>query len=167
MIVESDNTATNRCIDLAGGMDRINRMLEENGFSRTRLSRKMMDTAAAARNDENLSTPNEMARLLQQIHAGRLVDAAACREMLDILRRVRGGFQEGLPLDTETAAKTGQLGGVRGETGIVFLPHRPFVLSVMSGFIDDRRTPVPEVTRIVYRMFDKLARSNRYGHTIR
>ena len=167
MVVDSDNTATNRSIDLAGGMARINRMLDEQGFPRTRLLRKMMDSAAAERNDENISTPNEMARLVEQIYRAKIVDAGAAREILDIMRRVHGGFEEGLPLDTRTAVKTGQIPGARGETGIVFLPHRPFVLSVMSAFIDDRRTPVPEVVRMVYPLFEKLARSNRYGHTIR
>lgn len=167
MIVDSDNTATNKCIDLAGGMARINRMLDESGFPQTRLRRKMMDAAASARDDENVSTPREMARLVEQIYRAKIVDAEAAREILDLMRRVHGGFAEGLPLDTDVAVKTGQLPGARGEAGIVFLPHRPFALSVMSAFIDDRRTPVPEVTRIVFRMFEKLNRSNRYGHTIR
>jgi beta-lactamase class A len=167
MGVDSDNTATNKCIDLAGGMARVNFTLDAAGFPRTRLKRKMMDSAAALRDDENISTPVEMARLVEQIYRGKIVDAESSREILDIMRRVSGGFQEGLPLDTETAVKTGQLPGARGETGIVFLEHRPFVLSVMSAYIDDRRTPVPEVTRIVYRMFEKAARSNRYGHTVR
>jgi hypothetical protein len=49
----------------------------------------------------------------------------------------------------------------------VFLEHRPFVLSVMSAYIDDRRSPVPEITRIVYRYFEKQAISNASGRTIR
>jgi beta-lactamase class A len=167
MVVDSDNTATNKCIDLAGGMARVNAMLDGAGFPRTRLNRKMMDSAAALKDLENVSTPVEMARLVEQIYRGKIVDTESSRGILDIMRRVSGGFQEGLPLDTKTAVKTGQLPGARGETGIVFLEHRPFVLSVMSAYIDDRRTPVPEVTRIVYRMFEKLARSNRYGHTVR
>ena len=108
-----------------------------------------------------------MARLVEQIYRAKIVDAAASREILDLMRKVRGGIAQGLPLDTETAVKTGELPGARSESGIVFLPGRPFVLSVMSAFIDDRRTPVPEAARIVYRMFEKLARSNRYGHTVR
>ncbi|MFB3829315.1 MAG: serine hydrolase [Bryobacteraceae bacterium] len=166
MIVDSDNTATNKCISLAG-MDEINRMLAESGFLHTRLQRKMMDARAAAEGRENLSTPNEMARLVEHVYRARIVDAAASREMLAIMRRVSGGIREGLPLDTDVACKTGQIPGARGETGIVFLPGRPFVLSVMSAFIDDRRTPVPEVTRTVYRMFEKLSASNPYGHRIR
>lgn len=166
MIVDSDNTATNRCIDMAG-MEAVNHMLSERGFPKTRLLRKMMDATAAAEGRENLSTPNEMARFVEQIYRARLVDAEAGREILDIMRRVRGGFREGLPLDTETASKVGELPGTRSETGIVFLEHRPFVLSVMSGYMDDRHSPVADVTRTVYRMFEKLAQSNSYGRRIR
>lgn len=166
MIVDSDNTATNRCIRMAG-MARVNRMLDEHGFPSTRLRRAMMDGAAALRDDENTSTPNEMARLVEQIYRAKIVDAEASREIVAIMRRVNGAFQEGLPPDVPTAVKTGQIPGVRGETGIVFLPGRPFVLSVMSAFIDDRHTPVPEATRTLFRMFELLARSNRYGHRVR
>ena len=166
MIEDSDNTATNRCIDLAG-MARANETLDSLGFRRTRLLRKMMDAAAALRNDENVATPNEMARMAEMIYRGKVVDAEACREMIAIMKKVSGGLREGLPLDVETASKTGELPGARCETGIVYLEHRPFVLSVMSAYIDDRRTPVPEVTRIVYRHFEKLAVSNAYGRSVR
>jgi len=166
MIESSDNTATNKCIDLAG-MARVNETLDAMGFHKTRLLRKMMDSAAAERNDENIATPNEMARMVERIYRFRVVDGEACREMIEIMKKVTGGMREGLPLDVETASKTGELPGARCETGIVFLAHRPFVLSVMSAYIDDRRTPVPEVTRIVYRYFEKLAASNAYGRSIR
>ena len=166
MIEWSDNTATNKCIALAG-MDDVNRMMDELGLPHTRLRRKMMDSTAVARGEENLSTPEEMARLVETIYRGKLVDHAASREMVEILKKVEGGIHEGLPLDIETASKTGELPGARGETGIVFLEGRPFVLSVMSAFIDDRRTPVPEVTRIVYRYFEKLAGANAWGNRLK
>jgi beta-lactamase class A len=166
MIEWSDNTATNKCIAMAG-MDGVNRMMDELGFRHTRLARKMMDSAAVARGDENTSTPEEMARLMETIYRGKLVDQAASREMVEILQKVAGGIQEGLPLDIETASKTGELPGARGETGIVFLQGRPFVLSVMSAFIDDRHSPVPEVTRIVYRYFEKLAGASAWGNRLR
>ena len=166
MIEWSDNTATNKCIALAG-MDDVNHMMEGLGLPHTRLRRKMMDSAAVARGEENVSTPDEMARLVEMIYRGKLVDEAASREMVEILKKVSGGIDEGLPLDIPTASKTGELPGARGETGIVFLEGRPFVLSVMSAFIDDRRSPVPEVTRIVYRYFEKLAAANAWGNRLR
>jgi beta-lactamase class A len=166
MIEDSDNTATNKCIDLVG-LERVNQMMQSMGFHHTRLARKMMDSAAAERNDENIATPNEMARMVEMIYRGKAVDVEASREMIAIMKKVAGGIREGLPLDIETASKTGELPGARCETGVVFLEHRPFVLSVMSAYINDRRTPVPEVTRIVYRYFEKLAISNGYGRSIR
>ncbi len=166
MIEWSDNTATNKCIGLAG-MDDVNHMMDDLGLRHTRLRRRMMDSAAVARSEENISTPDEMARLMEMIYSGKVVDQAASREMIETLKRVSGGMREGLPLDVETASKTGELPGARGETGIVFLEGRPFVLSVMSAFIDDRRTPVPEVTRIVFRYFEKLAGANAWGNRLK
>ena len=166
MIESSDNTATNRCIEMVG-MDGVNRMMDELGLPHTRLQRKMMDSAAVARGDENVSTPAERARLMEMVYHGKVVDQAACKEIIEVMKKVSGGIHEGLPLDVETASKTGELPGARGETGIVFLQGRPFVLSVMSAFIDDRRSPVPEVTRIIYRYFEKLAGANAYGNRLR
>jgi len=166
MIEWSDNTATNKCIALAG-MDDVNHLMDQLGFPHTRLRRKMMDSAAVARSDENVSTPDEMSRLVEMIYRGKLVDESASREMLSFMKEVSGGIHEGLPLDIETASKTGELPGARGETGIVFLAGRPFVLSVMSAYIDDRRSPVPEVTRIVYKYFEKLAGANAWGNRLK
>ena len=166
MIEWSDNTATNKCIEMAG-MEEVNRMMEALGLSHTRLRRKMMDADAVARGEENVSTPEEMARLVEMIYRGKVVDEGAGKAIVEIMKRVSGGIHEGLPLDIETASKTGELPGARGETGIVFLEGRPFVLSVMSAFIDDRRTPVPEVARIVYRYFEKLGGANAWGNRLK
>jgi beta-lactamase class A len=166
MMHVSDNTATNRIIDLLG-MAYVNQTAASLGAKRTRLQRRMMDSAAALRNDENIGSPIEMARLMEAIYRGRAVDKASSEEMLGIMRGLRAGISEGVPLDTEIAAKDGQLPGARCETGVVLLRGRPFVLSVMSAFLDDRRSPVPEVTRILYRHFERLAASNRYGNRLR
>ena len=69
MIETSDNTAANRCIDMVG-MERVNRTMEELGFHSTRLQRKMLDTASAAKDLENISTPQEMARLYTRWQIG-------------------------------------------------------------------------------------------------
>jgi len=63
MVTLSDNTATNVLIDRLG-MDNVARRMQALGLSGTKLRRHMMDTAAARRGDENVSTPDELARLL-------------------------------------------------------------------------------------------------------
>jgi beta-lactamase class A len=72
MVAVSDNTAANILIDRVG-KDNVNAMLRGLGLTKTMLRRKMMDFAAAKRGDENVSTPQEMARLLETIYKRKIL----------------------------------------------------------------------------------------------
>ena len=163
MMEESDNTATNWCIRKVG-MATVNRTLDELGLLQTRLRRIMMDQAAATRDEENVSSPREMARLAMLLYQHKLAGTAETMDMLAIMKLVKAGFRQAIPAAVEVAAKPGELTGVRCETGIVYLKGRPFVLSVMSAYLAKEESPVPAVTRIVFDHFDRLARGNRYGN---
>ena len=165
MIETSDNTATNQCIRLAG-MEAVNRTLHELGFSFTRLRRLMMDTGAARRDEENVSTPLEMARLVELLYRGKAVDEEASKEMIGVLKLAKGAIRAAVPEKIEVAAKPGNVPGVFTESGIVFHPKRPFALSVQAAYLATEKNPIPEVTRAVYEYFDRLGGSNRYGHRI-
>ena len=56
MIILSDNTATNVVID-AVGMDKVNARMSALGLTDIKLRRKMMDSAAVKRGDENVDEP--------------------------------------------------------------------------------------------------------------
>ena len=165
MIIDSDNVATNVCIEKVG-MQSVNRTLKQLGLVHTRLQRKMMDTAAVRRNDENISTPEDMVRLLQILFDGQAVDSTLFYgQMLDIMQKVRGGMRAVVPDGYPVAAKSGSVAGVRCETGIVYLDKRPFALSVMSGYNGDgSKNPVRTITARVLDHFERLAHSNAYGH---
>ncbi len=163
MIEESDNTATNWCIAKLG-MGRINRLLDELNLVNTRLRRIMLDSSAAARNEENVSTPKEMARLVEMIYRQRLVDPSASMDMRNLMGLVKADFRKAIPAAIEVASKPGEVLGVRCETGIVYLPGRPFVLSVMSSFLPGENNPVQEVTKLVFAHFERLAAGNRFGN---
>ena len=166
MIEHSDNTATNKCISMVT-MGRVNRSLADLGFRSTRLRRLMMDSAAAERGDENTSSPLEMARLVEMLYRGAAVDPDASRQMLELMKLVKADVRGAIPANIEVASKPGDLDGVRCEAAIVFLPGRPFVLSVFSTFLNQDVNPVPEVAKIAFEYFQKLAESNEYGHKVK
>ena len=165
MIVYSDNTATNRCIDIVG-MARVNELLAEFGLRSTHLRRKMMDVAAAARGDENVSTPLELARVVERLYRGTAADPESCREMLGIMKKVNHWMRPVIPPSIEVASKPGDLDGVRCEVGLVYLPKHPFIVNVMSTYLDENANPVGKVTGIVFDYFNKLAGANQYGRKI-
>jgi beta-lactamase class A len=165
MIETSDNTATNKLIAMVG-MDTVNELLAELVFKETKLQRRMLDSKASVENRENISTPLEMARLAELLYRGKAIDGDASKEMIEMLKLVDANFRASIPDNVAVASKPGELNGVRAETGIVFLKNRPFVLSVMSTYLDPGVNPVPAVARMFYEHFEKLARSNRYGNKL-
>ncbi len=67
MIIISDNTATNALIELLG-YEEINKMAEFLNCKNTVLQRKMMDFEAAKLGKENLTTPMDMALIMEKIY---------------------------------------------------------------------------------------------------
>ena len=163
MIETSDNTAANRLIALVG-MEKVNSMLDRLGFRETRLRRIMLDAEAADRNEENVSTPLEMARIAELIYRGKAVDANSSKRMIEIMQLVDADFRKTVPHGVAVASKPGGLTGVRCETGIISTKGRPFVLSVASTFLTGSENPVPAIAKLFYDHFEKLGRSNKYGN---
>lgn len=130
MIQDSDNIATNLVID-AVGMPAVNQYASEIGLTQTVLNRRMMDFAAG---DENYTSANDVAHMLQLIYQGKLVSPDASEFALDLLKGQHddAGLLEGLPAGSVFAHKTGTLDGVFNDGGIV-LDRNPYVMVVLSG----------------------------------
>jgi beta-lactamase class A len=73
--------------------------------------------------ENDVSTPREMNRLLSLIFHGRVVDRAACDQMLEILlkQQLNDRLPRFLPPGTRCAHKTGTLGGFRNDSGIIYV----------------------------------------------
>jgi beta-lactamase class A len=170
MILVSDNTATNVVID-AVGMENVTSRMAELGLTGTKLRRRMIDAEAARRGDENVSTAGEIARLLELLHAGQGLSKVSRDELLEILKKpkttpMHRGIRAGVPV----ASKSGSLEGIQADAGIVYVPGRPYVFAVMTGFLRqaaDGERAIADASRIAFEHFDRLARSSEYGRVIR
>lgn len=166
MIGLSDNSATNTLIELVGMKNVTNTMLSL-GFSNTRLQRKMIDQPASLRNEENISTPAEAAKLLKLLFDGKFIDAATSNEIVSILQKnpiENSKIAVGVPVNVKIAFKTGGMGGVSTEWAIVYLKNRPYAIAVMENY-KTSATPSTIISSISKRVFDyySMMKATKYG----
>lgn len=132
MITESDNTATNLIIDLLG-MDDINAYIQRNGYHDTTLARKMMDFAAVNAGRENYTSVVDLGTLFQKIYQHQCVGYEQDEIMLSYLKGQTDTecFPAALP-GAVIAHKTGELGGLYDDGGIVYMNNRDMILVIMT-----------------------------------
>lgn len=165
MIVLSDNTATNMLIELVG-MANVNQTLGALGLKQTRLQRKMLNTAASGRGEENLATPAEAARLMEILYRGEFLNRQVCDEILAILKKPKsGGINAALPAAIPVAFKPGGIAGVATEWAIVYLKERPYAAVVMENYAigEEAATAMQEISRTLYDYFWRLGNATRHG----
>jgi beta-lactamase class A len=166
MIGLSDNSATNMLIELVGMKNVTNTMLSL-GFSNTRLQRKMIDQPASLRNEENISTPADAAKILKLLFDGKFIDAATSNEIVSMLQKnpiENSKIATGVPGNVKIAFKTGGMGGVSTEWAIVYLKNRPYAITVMENY-KTSATPSTLISSISKRIFDyySMMKATKYG----
>ena len=169
MVAVSDNSATNVLIDRLG-MENVNALLDSLGLRNTRLRRKMMDVKAAAEGRENISTPQEMLTLLEKIYQGKVLNKEMTADFFKMLSTHKDSFiPRDLPDGLQIANKPGELEAVRNDSGIVFLQNRPYIICVMTTYLNrerDGEEAIAKISAAAYRLFDRLAHSSPYGRVI-
>jgi beta-lactamase class A len=182
MITLSDNTATNMLIGLVG-TQAVDDRLVSYGLKDTKLFRPTFrdgkpDVFPELEKEFGLgmTTPREMALLMELIAEGRIVDRAACDDMLGILRQqdVLTMIPRSLPEneDVVVANKTGtdseKVAGadgverhIRGDVAYVTAPGLRYVVAILTRQVQDTRWSVDnealttgaEVSRMIYDHF--------------
>jgi beta-lactamase class A len=169
MVAVSDNAAANVLIDRVG-MDNVNALLSSLGLRDTRLRRKMMDLKAAGEGRENVSTPNEMAKLLQALYEEKILDHEMTGDFFKVLTTHKDSWiPRDLPEDVKIANKPGSLEGVRNDSGVIFVEKRPYIICVMTTYLHRERDGEKAISNIslqAWRMFDRIARASQYGRVI-
>ncbi len=171
MINLSDNTATNYIIDVVG-MENVNMLLERLGLEKTRLVRKMQ-AGVDPDKVENLTTPREFTRLMQIImnHSG--LDAEVCERTLEVLKLYKDGvIFEALPEDLTVADKSGWMGGVQCNSGIVYT-EKPYIVTVMASHIPgwdrngyETHESLKQMVSEIHDYYTNKAKTTRYGRRV-
>lgn len=166
MIVLSDNTATNMLIDQTG-MTNVNATLDQIGLKAIRLRRKMIDVAASARGDENIATPLAAMELMTKLYRGEVVSRSLSDDVLKVLKlRKSSPIPTLIPSTIVIANKPGGIEGVVCDWAVVYVPGRPFAISVMTNYNGETANAndaIANVAKLAYDYFARMARSTEYG----
>jgi beta-lactamase class A len=169
MVAVSDNSATNVLIDRVG-MENVNTFLAAQGLHETKLRRKMMDLKAAGEGRENVSSPIEMATLLEALYRGQILNREMTEDFFKVLSTHKDSWiPRDLPDDLKIANKPGELEGVRNDSGVIFVDKRPYILCVMTTYLRrerDGEEAISNISLAAWRMFDRMARASEYGRVI-
>jgi beta-lactamase class A len=149
------------------GMANVNRTLDELGLKEIRLRRKMIDTAASARGDENISTPRQAMLLMEKLFRGEVVSKQLSEDVLKILKLRKGSpIPRLLPASVAIANKPGGIEGVACDWAVVYIPNRPFAISVMTNYNGENANAdeaIARIAKLAYDHFARLSRSTPYG----
>jgi beta-lactamase class A len=158
MMVVSDNTATNMVIDLLGGKEKLDAEFVSWGLERTRINNMLGDFEGTNKTD-----PHDMVYLMARIERGELLSAASRKWMYDVMSRtrIRTLLNPGLPPGAKIAHKTGDIGMMVGDAGIVTTPEgKRYIVSVqVERPHNDRRANllIRALSKMIYRCFSQPA----------
>ena len=170
MIVVSDNTATNKVIEIVG-QDRINALLER--YPSTELVGKLQlpperQNERQRRGERNQTNPRDLARMMFELHIGLLLEPEMTALALNILEKQQYKDMVGrsLPRDSsgelavQVLSKSGEISGTRNDVALVYGPV-PYSIALMTkGGQDLREHPENEMVvlgaRVSRLVWDKL-----------
>jgi beta-lactamase class A len=155
MIIVSSNLATNLIIELVDA-DNVSGTLRSIGAQDIKVLRGVEDTKAFEAGMNNQVTAYDLMLLFEKIDKEELVNAESSMAMMDILlnQKFNNIIPAKLPKEVKVAHKTGEITGVRHDSGIVYLPDgKKYVLILLSKELKDENAgalAMANVSELIY-----------------
>ena len=120
MITESDNSATNMLMSAIGGKVDINRALRLWGLKKSYVTNWLPDLEG-----QNVSTAKEIAIMLYNIDNSSFLSMNSREKIIDYMSNVKNNRLLASSLDENSLIihKTGDIGKMLGDAGIIYLPN--------------------------------------------
>ncbi|MCZ2156488.1 MAG: class A beta-lactamase [Bryobacterales bacterium] len=165
----SDSSAADILLALVGGTEQVNARLVSLGLYGTRLHRSIArmihdfdeDPERFRSDPRDIATPSSLASLLASIWHGKALSPASAEILFQAMRRCQTGqlrIPGMLPLRTEVAHKTGTIGSVVNDVGVITLPDQSHVALAVFTFQTssveaERDRAIAEIARAVFDFF--------------
>ncbi|MDQ3651235.1 MAG: class A beta-lactamase-related serine hydrolase, partial [Acidobacteriota bacterium] len=126
-IVRSDNTSSDKLLQLVGGPEIVTQRMRALDLQSIEIRSSVRDFAGQ-RKHPNTSTANDLAHLLARLQQGHILQPTQLSVLLGFMeqattgiRRLRGDLPAGTPVADKTG--TGAAGSVTNDVGIITLPN--------------------------------------------
>ena len=156
MIVISDNTATNMLIARLGGIAALNQRFQDWGLTATTIRNPLPDLAGT-----NTTSPYDLAQLMALVNQGDLMSLRSRDRLLNIMQRTmtKTLLPRGLGQGATIAHKTGDIGKLVGDVGLVDMPSgkRYIAVAMVKRPHNDNRAQelIRQISRAAYTQFNK------------
>ena len=130
MIQESDNTSTNMIMSKLGGMDDVNIGLRDWGLSKTYVRTWLPDLGGT-----NKTTASDIAKILYNLDNPGFLNINSREYIIDYMSHVKNDrlIQAGLGEGALFIHKTGDIGTMLGDAGIVFAPNgKKYIVVILA-----------------------------------
>jgi beta-lactamase class A len=169
MLIQSDNTAANKLINVLG-TDNINNCFIEMGLNSTKLNKKTVDERLYNSNDkaaQNVSSSEDLSTCWKHLYKSTYLNPENSNKLMDILRRqqVKNKIAFYMPdrVKKELASKPGDLEGVENDTALMTTPKGKFIFTVMSEELPNNIYGNVTITRVGKMAWDII--SNNWSNT--
>ncbi|EAZ89977.1 serine hydrolase [Crocosphaera chwakensis] len=154
MIIISDNTATEMLVKQIGGKEVLNQRFKEWGMKHTEIHNILPDLEGT-----NKTSSEDLAKLLARIERGDLISTRSRDRLIAIMEgtKTRTLLPQGLEKQANIAHKTGDIGTIIGDAGIIDMPTgKRYIGAVFAerAYNDPAgRSLIQDISRTVYQHF--------------
>ena len=120
MIQDSDNSATNMIMSKVGSMTGVNRAIRNWGLKKTHVETWLPDLTGT-----NYTTAKDLTTMLYNLDNPSFLNISSREYIVDYMSHVKNNrlIQAGLGKDALFVHKTGDIGTMLGDAGIVYMPN--------------------------------------------
>jgi beta-lactamase class A len=125
-IVRSDNTSSDKMLELVGGPEAVNGRMRALGLRNIEVRSTVKEFLKSKDAHPNTGAPNDLARLLALLQKGEVLAPPQLEVLLDFMGRVVTGdrrLRAGPPAGTPVADKTGSGPSTTNDVGLITLPE--------------------------------------------
>ena len=129
MITESDNSSTNMLMSAIGSMTSVNDDIKRWGLKNTHINTWLPDLEGT-----NYTSTKDLVTMLHNLDNEAFLTFESRADIFDYMGHVKNNrlLAAGIPNDASIAHKTGDIGSMLGDAGIIYSPNgRKYIVAIM------------------------------------